>query len=479
MKDFTSHNQDEVVPHSVEAEQQVLGAMLLKNDVYHRVSAFLRSDHFYDPVHADIYRHILARINSDRLASPVTLAADLAGHTSLAELGGGGYLVRMAGVAPLPSTVKDLAQIIVETSESRALLDSMASVSEDLRGGGSVAEAKSHLEVVTSGIEGDNGQPSSVSYLAASMDAIKQIHNSHESGSAGVSTGLKSLDRLIGGLVPQDLIVIAGATSMGKTALGAAIARHCADAGTGVGFASLEMSPAALAMRLNAADTKVDYQRMRTGRLSDDDFRNVIEGYKATDSRPIQIFDPRVRDIPAILAEAKRCKSQMKPSGNFKGFGLLVIDYFQIIRGRGKGRYEDLSEISTQAKAMAKLLDVPVVLLAQVGRGVSDRDDKRPRLIDLKDTGQLENDADSVLFCFREHYYLERDKPTQKTGETTEAYVGRLADYEGALSATKHVMEINLAKARMGAIGTVRVGVDMGTNRFWDLHENTQEGMEF
>jgi replicative DNA helicase len=465
MKEIRNFTEDTVVS----IEQQIIGAVLLDNSRYHKIASVVTPAHFLDPVHAEIWKSIAARIRADRLADPVTLQADFEHHDGLKQLGGPAYLVRLAGASVGGSMISDYAQDMAEQYRRRSLGECLKSVLEGLGEGMPTDDASGAVEAFLATLSEMDDKPRSVSLMAATAEALTQIDQAYHSGRAGISYGLKSLDSFLGGLVPQDLTIIAGATSMGKTSLGAFIAHACAKAGVGVGFASLEMSPAALAMRINSIESQVWYQRMRNGEISEAEYRRVAMSARDQGNLPIRVFDARVKDVAAILSESKRCQADWKPEGEFKGFGLLVIDYFQIIRGRGKGRYEDLSEISTQLKGLAKTLNVPVVVLAQIGRGVKDRDDKRPTLTDLKDTGQLENDADNVLFCYRDHYYLSREKPVRGKTQTEASYTESLADYEAALNATKDQMEIIVGKQRMGAIGTIKVGCNIATNRFWDL----------
>lgn len=455
-------------PHSVELEQQLIGAVLADNERFHKVGSLLTADHFFDPVHGRIWRNIAARISRDHIASPVTLKADMEADAGLQRLGGPAYLARMVGGSISGFAVVDYAREIVELANRRAVMQGCEEVVSSLEGGGSTEDAVSALEVMLQGREGHSLAPRSMSLLAAHTKALGHISEAMQSDHYGISTGLKALDEQIGGLRAKELTIIGGATSMGKTTLGTWLAYQAARQGHGVGFASLEMSEEALSNRIASIGSEIPYVAM-TRPMSENVFRKLIETVKAQEAMPIQIYSDRVRDIPAILSETKRLRSRWEPNGPFKGLGLLVIDYLQIVRGKGASRFDVLSQVAEDAKAVAKLLSIPVVALAQISRDMSKRESKVPHLGDIRGSGDVENAADNVIFTHRPAYYLERMEPPDDVSER--------ADYEAALSDSKNTMDLIVAKQRMGPLGRVRVGCDMATNRFWNL--DNQEGMEF
>lgn len=444
--------------HSVEAEQQLLGAVLTNNARFHDAARIIREDHFYDPVHARIWAHIRNRVNSDTVASPITLHADMGSDSGLAEIGGGRYLARLAGGSVGASNFMDYAKLVLEMSNRRRLMETMQGATERLEDGRDASEAALALEEGIFALSEALGEPRSMSLIAAHTKAIRQMNEIYEGGTSAVPTGLADLDdKLI--LAPKRYTVLAGATSMGKTAMGIWIAHAAAKAGYGVGFVSLEMPEEDLAKRLNAIEAQVPYKAYDRP-MSEALFRKTAEAAQAQASLPIEIFNTRADDIPSILSEGKRLQAKWAPRGDFKGLKLLVIDYIQLVRGKGESAFVRLSQVANDFKAVAKQLDVHVLALAQIDRKIGERDDPRPRLSDLRGSGDLENAPDNVAFIHRPEYFLARKTPPTKEAER--------ADHEAELHRWKGKAEIVIAKARMGEITSVTVGCDMATNRFWD-----------
>ncbi|TNE43411.1 MAG: hypothetical protein EP341_11355 [Sphingomonadales bacterium] len=273
-------------------------------------------------------------------------------------------------------------------------------------------------------------------------------------------------------LGPKRYTILAGATSMGKTALGIWIGYAAAQAGYGVGFVTLEMPEEDLAKRVNSIVSQVPYKAYDRP-MSEALFRKTIDAAKELEALPMEIFSDRVRDIPSILSEGKKLKRKMQPNGPFKGFKLLVVDYLQLVRGRGESAFVRLSQVANDLKQVAKQLDVHVIALAQIDRKIGDRgdhvNDKRPRLSDLRGSGDLENAPDNVIFIHRPEYYLSRETPPKKDEER--------ADWLADCAHWKDKAELIIAKARMGDICSVTVKTDMATNRFEDIA--SQEDFEF
>lgn len=452
----------ETLPHNIELEQQLLGAILTNNDRYHQVGAMVNADHFYDPVHARIWKHIVGRVANDHLASPVTLKVDMEADDGLKELGGPTYLVNLAGAAISSFAVRDYARDLVEIASRRKIVRAAQDVIEGVMAGGGAQDAASALEMAAMAAQDDAPVRRSKSLLRVHTDSLLAMHEAQTSGEVGLSSGLRVLDELIL-LKPKRTTIIAGATSMGKTSLATWLAYTAAKQGYGVGFVSLEMGEEDLANRINSIDSQIPYRAFDRP-MSENVFRQVVEAAKGQEALPIEIMSDLVRDIPAILSEARRLQRHWQPNGSFRGFGLLVVDYLNLVRGRGSS-FEVLTEASRAMKAMAKLLNIHVAPLAQVSRDMSKRDSKVPHLGDLRGSGDLENDADNVIFCHRPAYYLERalqDAPDD---------VSERADLEAALSASRGTMDLIVAKQRMGSIGMCRVGCDLGTNRFWNLDQ--------
>lgn len=457
------------LPHSVELEQQILGAVLLDNERFHKVAGIVRDEHFFDPVHGIIWGCIRTRIGKDLVASPVTIKADLESNPGLKDLGGPRYLVRLAKSSISAFALEDYSKELVELHARREIVQACDHVKKEVSGGGTAEDAASQLEIMLQRREEGALEPRSMSLLKAHRITLEQMVEARKTGVFGISTGLKTLDKLIGGLRKKDLILIPGATSMGKTTLGTWLAIAAAKQGYGVGFVSREMSEESLSLRIASIDCGVPYEEMMSPDLSEQDFRKVAQAMSNQQSLPIQIYGSKVKDIPSILSETKRLRNHWVPNGSFKGLGLLVIDYIQMIRGHGKDRFDVLSQVAEDAKDLAKMLDLPVVALAQIARDMSKRDSKIPHLGDIRGSGDIENAADIVAFTHRPEYYIEREEPPKD-------YEQR-ADWQADYDRAKGKMEIIVGKKRMGRIGKVTVACDVGTNRFEDIH--TQDEMVF
>lgn len=469
MKQFRPDT-DRLKPHNIELEQQILGAVLTDNEAYHRISGIVTKEHFFDQVHAEIWRRTAERIELDHIASPVTLRTDLELHEGLKQLGGPAYLARIAAGAISSFAVVDYATHLVELARRRTLLDGFKAVADGFQSGGMDADgAVASTELMLAEQEGSRAEPRAMSLLRAHTLAIAQANEQAQGNILAVPTGLAELDEAVV-LRPKRYTVLAGATSMGKTASVVHIAKAAADAGFGVGFVSLEMAEEDLANRINSIDSRIPYKVMDRP-MSEGTFRKMIETAKAQEALPIEIFSEKVRDVPSILSEGKRLQRKMQARGQFKGFKLLIIDYIQLMRGKGSNEFHALSKIANDLKQVAKMLDVHVIALAQLDRKLGEREDPRPRLSDLRGSGDLENAPDNVIFVYRPEYYLERQLLNCKDIEER-------ADLEALMLQFKGKAEFIIAKARMGELGTVTVNCDLGTNRFWDV-EAPQGGFEF
>lgn len=441
---------------SVEAEQQLLGAILCNNDRYHDVSGILRVEHFHEPVHADIWRNIAGRIEKDHLADMLTVKADMVDHDGLEKIGGAKYLVRLAGSSISGFAVKDYAQLIIETHSRRSMSGRLRQLSEELERGRAADDTAAELEIMLHEREDASDDPRSMSLLKAQTRALQQMFEIQQGGDVGIPTGLATLDEELT-LAPKRYTILGGTTSMGKTALGIWLSYAAAHAGYGVGFVTLEMPEEDLAKRINSIVSQVPYKSYDRP-MSESQFRNVADAAKQLQELPLHIFSDRVRDVPSILSEAKKLKRSMQPNGEFKGFKLLVIDYLQLVRSRGESAFVRLSQVANDLKQVAKQLDVHVIALAQVDRKIGERDDTRPRLSDLRGSGDLENAPDNVIFIHRPEYYLARESEPKSQSDRE--------DWEAEMAMWRNKAEIIIAKARMGEIGTVKVTCDMSTNNF-------------
>ncbi|MFN3282271.1 MAG: replicative DNA helicase, partial [Tabrizicola sp.] len=421
-----SSEADEVLPHNIEAEQQLLGAILTNNDVFDRISSLVKAEHFFDPVHQRIFQVAAARIQKNALASPVTLKAFLEDDAGLKELGGPAYLVRLAGAAISAYAAKDYAQMVYDLAVRRELIQlgrdiaaQAAKVEVSSEPKDQIIEAEQRLYKL-----GEQGvaERGFQSFLKAVTDAVNVANAAYQrdGGLAGISTGLIDLDKKLGGLHPSDLLILAGRPSMGKTSLATNIAFNIAKAykrgrlpdgsegaveGGVVGFFSLEMSAEQLAARILSEAAEVPSEQIRRGDMTEAEFRRFVEAAKALESCPLYIDDTPALPISQVAARARRLKRT-------HGLDVLFIDYLQLLKGSSKdNRVQEVSEITQGLKAIAKELNIPVIALSQLSRQVESRDDKRPQLSDLRESGSIEQDADVVMFVFREEYYREREKP--------------------------------------------------------------------
>jgi replicative DNA helicase len=475
----------DTMPHSIEAEQQLLGAILTNNDVYDRVAAIIGAQHFYDPVHARIYEVAAARIAKNNLASPVTLKAFFEGDAGLEELGGPAYLARLAGSAVSSYAVRDYAQMIYDLAIRRELIglgrDIAAKaakvdiVSEPRE---QIVEAEQALYKLSEQGKTDSGFQS---FLRAVTDAVNVANAAYqrEGGLAGISTGLIDMDKKLGGLHKSDLLILAGRPSMGKTSLATNIAFNVAKAykrgilpdghegtveGGVVGFYSLEMSAEQLAARILSEAAEVPSEQIRRGDMTEGEFRRFVEAAKSLEACPLFIDDTPALPISQLAARARRLKRT-------HGLDLLIVDYLQLVRGAGKSenRVNEISEITMGLKAIAKELNIPVIALSQLSRQVENREDKRPQLSDLRESGSIEQDADVVMFVFREEYYKEREKPGDHELE-------KMATWQAEMERLHGKAEVVIGKQRHGPIGTVELSFEGRFTRFGNLVKPWQQG---
>jgi len=473
----------ESVPHSIEAEQQLLGAILTNNDIYDRVAAIIGPQHFYDPVHARIFETAAARITRNALASPVTLRAFLEDDDGLKELGGPAYLVNLAGAAISTYAARDYAQMIYDLAIRRELITlgsdiaaRAARVEIGSEPGDQIVEAEQKLYNLAEQGKSDTGFQS---FLKAVKDAVDVANAAYQrdGGLAGLATGLNDMDTKLGGLHRSDLLILAGRPSMGKTSLATNIAFNIARAfrrgqlpdgtqgavdGGVVGFFSLEMSAEQLASRILSEASEIPSHKIRRGDMDEDEFRRFVEAAKALESCPLFIDDTPAIPIAQIAARARRLKRT-------HGLDLLIVDYLQLVRGTAENRVQEIGEISMGLKAIAKELDIPVLALSQLSRQVESREDKRPQLSDLRESGSIEQDADVVMFVFREVYYKEREKPGDHE-------LDKMAEWQEAMSRLTGKAEVIIGKQRHGPIGTVELSFEDQFTRFGNLVKPWQQG---
>lgn len=448
---------------SIETEQQILGAVLSNNDRYHEVSGMVKPEFFHEKVHGAIWQAISDRIERDLEANAVTMAVEMEGFDGLTKLGGTKYFVRLAGGSISAFAIKDYVKDLITLYQRRTMVGRLSQLVDELEGGASPEVAAADLEMMIHEREAISTRPRSMSLLKAQEIALRRIVDIREGKLVGVPTGMKSLEAEIS-FTPKRFTLLAGSTSMGKTALGIYITYAAAKRNFGVGFVSREMPEEDLVNRINAIESRVPYNSYDQP-MSETILHQVADAAHRLQNFPIRIFSDQVKDIPSILSEAKRLKQEWKPNGNFQGLKVLVVDYIQLLKGRGRthSRAEELAQIANEMKDLAKILDVHIFALAQVDRNLGDRDDPRPRLNDLRGSGDLEMAPDNVVFIHRPSYYLER-KGEPKDPDAFD-------DYHADLAYWKNKAELIIGKARMGQIGITKVGCDMATNRFWDLKQ--------
>ena len=472
------------LPHNIEAEQQLLGAILTNNDIYDRVASIIGPLHFYDPVHARIFETAAARIARNNLASPVTLKAFFEDDEGLKELGGAAYLARLAGSAVSSFAVRDYAQMIYDLAIRRDLIGLGRDISAKAAKVDVASEPRDQIVEAEQALYklAEQGQTESgfQSFLKAVTDAVNMANAAYqrEGGLAGVSTGLIDIDKKLGGLHKSDLLILAGRPSMGKTSLATNIAFNVAKAykrgtlldgtegavdGGVVGFFSLEMSAEQLAARILSEASEVPSEQIRRGDMTEAEFRRFVEAAKQLEACPLYIDDTPAVPISQLAARARRLKRT-------HGLDVLIVDYLQLVRGAGKSenRVNEISEITMGLKAIAKELNIPVIALSQLSRQVENREDKRPQLSDLRESGSIEQDADVVMFVFREEYYKEREKPGDHDLE-------KMATWQQEMERLHGKAELVIGKQRHGPIGTVELSFEGRFTRFGNLVKPWQQ----
>jgi replicative DNA helicase len=472
-------------PHNIEAEQALLGAILINNEAYHRVGEYLRPEHFYEPVHARIFAAMARLIEGVRLADHVTLKLAFEDDEALRELDGAQYLARLARAAESIVNADDYGRLLHDLALKRGLIQ----VGEELvnkaydaslpeSGRGQIEAAEQRLFTLAQQGEAEGGFRAFPAVLTSAVKMIEAAYHK-DSRVTGVPTGLTDLDDKLGGLQPSDLVILAGRPSMGKTALATTIAANAAkkirdtdveeDASghqSAVAIFSLEMSAEQLATRLLSAESKFSSDDLRRGKLRTEDFKTVVQASQNLAMRPLYIDDTPALSIAAIRTRARRLKRRY-------GLSLLVVDYLQLVRPVGStsqtNRVQEIGEITQGLKAIAKELDIPVLALSQLSRAVEQRENKRPQLSDLRESGAIEQDADVVMFVYRDEYYKERDEPkrrdNEKDGDFQERYNRWMDEYQGS----KGIAELNIAKQRNGPIGSMKLVFDAAHGSFYDF----------
>ena len=459
------------LPQNLEAEQALLGAILANNKAYEKVSEFLRPYHFADSIHAKVFEVIAKLIQRGHVADVITLKNYFEQEGSLQEVGGHQYLIKLADSASPLTNVEYYAQFIYDKYLRRELINTGYEIVNDAMKEDLDSDATTQIETAEKKLFELSNQGESqggfIDFAQALTSSLSQIEQAYQKDGkiSGLPTALDALDEKTGGLNNSDLIIIAGRPAMGKTALATNIAYNVAEfmshdksvdpKSRGVAFFSLEMSADQLASRILSTVTQTPGHKMRTGELDNAEFTRIAAAVRELETIPLYIDDTPGLNINAIRTRARRLKRN-------KGLGLIVIDYIQLIMGTGSkktegNRVQELSEISRGLKILAKELNVPVIALSQLNRGVEQRDDKRPVMSDLRESGSIEQDADIVMFVFRENYYIQNEEPKQRAGETPEHLQNRMEEWQKRVRETANIGEVIIGKQRHGPTGTVKL----------------------
>jgi len=479
-----------VPPHNVEAEKALLGAIFANRRAYENVSEFLRPEHFAVPEHGRIFEACSVLIERGQIADPVTLKNLFEAEQSLANIGGPAYLAELALSAVTIINTGEYGRIVHDCHLRRQLIDLGEDVVNSAYSGNveematqQIEKAEQRLYDLSASGEYEGGFENFKTSLISAV-LMAQVAHQRDGKLSGVLTGLRDLDKKLGGQHASDLLVLAGRPSMGKTALATNIAYNAARAykntdgaeGAVVGFFSLEMSAEQLATRILSEQVKVSSDRIRKGDLSNDEFTQLVEASQTLHDLPIFIDDSPALSVSQLRTRARRLK-------RIHSLGLIVVDYLQLISPgpgtRRENRVQEVSEITRGLKTLAKELEVPVLALSQLSRAVEQREDKRPQLSDLRESGSIEQDSDVVMFIYRDQYYLERGEPQHRPDDSMERYAERHAAWVQRCEEAHNKAEVIIAKQRHGPVGKVHLFFEGEFTRFGDLDIRADEDRPF
>jgi len=463
-------NQFKELPNNIEAEQAVIGSILVSNDIFDEISTIISSINFYDPMHQKIYEAIESLVYKGMLANPITLKNYFEDEKD--DLNVPEYLVKITKFSTTVRQAIEYSKIIYDMFVRRELIK----ISEQTIDSAKLNELDTNGQTIIENSERllfDLAEKGSFNSSLVKFDeAMKQTIEmasaayKNEEGIVGVPTGLRDLDDKLGGLHQSDLIIIAGRPSMGKTSLATNIAFNAAqklqESGkkSSIAFFSLEMSSEQLSTRIISEQARISSNDIRRGRISDEQFDKFLETSKNIAELPLYIDETPAISIAAMSNRARRIKRLF-------GLDMIVVDYIQLMRGttyNKDGRVQEISQITQGLKAIAKELGVPVVALSQLSRQVEQRDDHKPQLADLRESGSIEQDADVVMFVYREGYYLSRKEPREATVEH--------AEWQAKMNEVAHLAQIIIGKQRHGPIGNVTLEFEERFTKFKDTQIN-------
>ena len=485
------------LPQNIEAEAALLGAMMLDNRIVEDVQLKLKPDHFFEPLHGRIYEAILRMLDRNMLATPVTLRPMFEGDAGMRELGGPAYLAQLTGsgaaligARDFASQIYDLALLRALVGVGRTMVEQALDTSEDVDPKTQIEEAEVQLYRVAE----QGGEEGGVkSFAQATKIVIENASAALNSGGhiAGLTTGLEALNAKIGGLHPSDLIILAGRPGMGKTSLATNIAfnvamRYVRDRAAGieksvgapVAFFSLEMSADQLATRVLSEQAEISGEQIRMGKISHAEFTSFARAAQDLESLPLYIDDTPALTIAALRTRARRLKRQRQ-------IGVIVVDYLQLLQGSGRSsdgnRVQEISEISRGLKTLAKELSVPVIALSQLSRQVEQRENKKPVLSDLRESGSIEQDADMVWFVYRDDYYLNLIKPKEAsiTAGDSAVEVTAFEEWQHKMSRAHNRAELIIAKQRHGSTGSIALKFESKFTKFSDLADDIYGGGDY
>ncbi|MCM2502995.1 replicative DNA helicase [Aureimonas altamirensis] len=470
-------------PSNIEAEQALLGAILVNNDAYYIVHDFLKPDHFFEPLHREIFGKASEMIRMGKIANPVTIKTFLAANDKVGDITVAQYLARLAAEATTIINAADYGRGIYDLALRRSLIRIGEEMVNDAFDAPLDMEPKKQIEdserklfeLAETGRYDGGFQPfSDAMALAIEMAGAAK---DRDGGLSGISTGIREMDRRLGGLQPSDLVILAGRPAMGKTSLVTNIAFNIANAyepaeqadgsfkaknGGVVAFFSLEMSAEQLATRIISEQSEVSSSKIRRGNITDAEYAKLVACTEMMQRAPLYIDQTGGISIAQLAARARRLKRQ-------RGLDVMVIDYVQLMQGSSRraseNRVQEITEITTGLKALAKELAVPIIALSQLSRQVESREDKRPQLADLRESGSIEQDADVVMFVYRDEYYLQSKEPKAGTEEHLK--------WQQAMNEARGKAEVIIAKQRHGPTGTVPLAFQAEFTRFSDLAEES------
>ena len=466
------------IPHNIEAEQALLGAILFDNGAYERLNDTLQAKHFYEPFHARLFAAIEVHVRKGQLAEPIVLADQFKRDPAFEELGGVRYLADLVDRAPPAANARDFGRLVYELALRRDLIRIGGDISVNAGQSDAELSAREQIEQAEQQLYAlaETGSVSSglIPFADSLRGAVEMAAEAfgRDGGLAGVSTGLIDLDQKLGGMHPSDLIILAARPSMGKSSLAVNIAfsvaknyawepqpdgtRKSVNGGV-VAFFSLEMSAEQLALRMLAEVSEVSGDRLRKGEIDASEFGRVRDASIDIQSAPLYIDDTGGLALSKMIARCRRLKRQV-------GLDLIVVDYLQLLTagdGRSDNRVQEVSMITQGLKALAKELSVPVIALSQLSRQVESREDKRPQLSDLRESGSIEQDADVVMFIYREAYYKSRTEPREGTPEHL--------TWQEEMDRIGNLAEVIIGKQRHGPIGTVKLAFNSDLTKFSNL----------